>query len=501
MRIAFISISRDEEKVLRLKLFDKIENQSMEFFNRHGIGELMSRLTNDITSYREVLGPGVMYPIFFITLVIPGLVALYYLSPLLATLSLAPLFLIPIINLLIRKHIYQASYETTQTLAELSNRVQEDYSGIRIIKSYEVQETIFERFKTLCERFSKINMRLDILQGIFYPLLTLITRLTTLALVLFFGLMIRYAWGHFGAADFVSFMWVQSYIYFPILMMGWVLPIYERGRAAYDRLRDLYDEPVVVRSSLSKLHIPHLADIRFNHLTFSYPGSSRIVLKDINTTIAAGSFVGLTGPTGSGKTTLFKLLDREYELPTGMILIGGRDIHDYPLEAFRQSVVSVEQLPFLFSQTIGDNVRFGRLEATQQQIEFVSSQADLHETVMTFPERYETLVGERGITLSGGQKQRVAMARAFLVNRSILLLDDIFSNVDAATEKKILEVILKEFRGKTLLLVTHRISVLEHMERVLYFKEGQIVEDGTPRELLVKGGYYAALAELQRIRR
>lgn len=497
MRVVFISISREEEKKLRQKLFERIEHQSMEFFNNHGVGELMSRVTSDISAYRDVLGPGVMYPIYFLTLLIPGLLALFYISPPLTIISILPLILIPILNFAVRKSIYRYAYESKKSLADLSNTVQEDYSGVRIIKSYNVEKTFLKRFVTLCSHFFRINLRLDILEGLFYPFLTLITRLVTLLLVFAFGLMALYSYGIYRAADFVSFMWIQSYIFFPVLMMGWVLPLYQQGRAAYDRLREIFEEPIVVKDVKSSLKIKKSAEIVLNNLTFAYPKSSRVVLKNITLKIEGGSFVGITGPTGSGKTTLFKLLERGYEVPYGMISIGGQDVHEYPLEAFREAVVSVEQLPFLFSKTIAENVRFGKKDASQEDVELVSSQADLHETILGFPERYETIVGERGITLSGGQKQRVAMARAFLVSRSILLLDDIFSNVDTKTERKIFDSILKDFKGKTVLLITHRVSVLQKMERIIYLKDGAVAEDGSPKDLLAKGGYFAALSELQ----
>lgn len=497
MRLEFLSISRNEEKKLRMKVFKRIQMQSMEFFNRHGVGELMSRLTSDISSYRDVLGPGVMYPVYFFTLVIPGIFALYFLSPSLATLSLLPLIFIPLLNLAVRRHIYEASIASKELLAKLSNTAQEDYSGARIIKGYHLEKTMLKRFAELCHKFSKVSIRVDILEGLFYPFLILVTRSVTLLLVLFFGLMTIYSWKIFGAADFVSFMWIQSYIFFPVLMLGWVLPIYQQGKAAYDRLHSIYQEPIKVKDVESALTIPKAAGITFNHLSFQYPGSSRSVLKNISLEIKGGSFIGITGPTGSGKTTLFKLLCREYEVPNGMITIGGHDIHDYPLHAFREEVVSVEQLPFLFSKTIAENVRFGKQEASQDEVEDVASQADLHETIIGFPKGYETIVGERGLTLSGGQKQRIAMARAFLVDKSILLLDDIFSNVDTNTEKKILKTLLENSKGKTLLLISHRVSVLERMERVLFCKGGEIVEDGSPRQLLERGGYYAALSELQ----
>jgi ATP-binding cassette subfamily B protein len=297
-------------------------------------------------------------------------------------------------------------------------------------------------------------------------------------------------------------MWIQSYIFFPVLMLAWVMPIYARGRASYERLFEIYDEPVEVKNKPgSQQSIPNNPDIEFDHLTFSYPGTHREVLKNFTMSVKSGTFVGITGPVGSGKTTLFRLLNREYEIPYGKIFIGGQEIHDYSIEAIGKDLVTVEQLPFLFSRSIADNVRFGRIEAPLDEVLLVSKYADLHETVLDFPEQYETIVGERGVTLSGGQKQRVAMARGFLIDGSILLLDDVFSAVDAKTEARIFEALEKNFKHKTVLLITHRMSVLEAMDRVIYMEEGKIVEDGSPEELRSLKGKYAALLELQKLKK
>lgn len=500
MRVGFIGISRIVETKMRFKLFKRIQAQSKSFYDHHGIGELLSRLTNDISSYRDVLGPGIMYPLFFLTIVTPGIIALFTISSKLAVLSLIPLVGIPLINGTVRNKIYALAKKVQSLLGTLSSLVQEYYSGIRIIKGYAVEEEMSHRFDDLSKRLSALTVRLVILEGLLFPLFTLLTKAVTLGLIFLSGYIIVTAWGELNAADFVSFMWIQSYIFFPVLMLAWVFPIYEKGRAAYDRLFAIYNEPIEVTNQLGVIqHVPPQADIVLNHLSFAYPMTSRLVLKDINLRFKGGSFVGITGPIGSGKTTLFRLLNREYEVPTGAIHIGNKDIHDYALENFNQSIITVEQAPFLFSRTIAENVKFGKQEASQEELELVARHADLHETVLEFPDRYDTLIGERGVTLSGGQKQRVAMARAFLMDRSILLLDDIFAAVDTLTESRIFSAMQKNFAGKTVLIITHRASILERLDRIIYMMDGQVVEDGSPAELVAKGGYFAALVELQKI--
>lgn len=497
-RMTFITISRDAEKEVRAKLFGRIQEQSRAFFDRHGIGELLSRLTNDMSAYRDLFGPGLLYPVFFLTIIIPGLIALFTISVPLASLTLVPLILIPLVNEVVRNNSYRLSLEVQNELGEMSNSVQEHYSGIRIVKSYSIEKSALKRFKQRSRNFAALNFKLSCLQGFLFPIFTLITRIITVLLVLLSALIILNAWETLTAADFISFMWIQSYIFFPILMLGWALPIYERGRASYARLVEVYNEPLEIHdNSFSSLKITPKSDITFKDLTFYYPGTTQPVLSHLNLQIKGGSMIGITGPVGAGKSTLLHLLNREYEIPPGMLFIGGHEIHEYALTAFRAQMVTVEQVSFLFSRSVADNVRFGRAEASQEELETVSRFADLHETVMEFPEQYETTVGERGVTLSGGQKQRIAMARAFLVNRSILLLDDIFSAVDASTEKRIFEAIRKNFTDRTLLLVTHRVSVLEKMDRIIYMIQGQVVEDGTPAELRAQKGHYSALVDLQ----
>lgn len=498
MRLIFIAISRDAEKEIRDKLFHCIQNQSRAFFDRHGIGELLSRLTNDILAYRDLLGPGIMYPLFFLTIIIPGLYALFSISVPLATLSLLPLFLIPLLNEVVRNYSYSLSLTVQETLGKMSSAVQEHYSAIRIIKGYGVENSSLARFQKLCSKFASVSFKMTCLQGMMFPLFTLLTKITTVLLVMLSGVIILNAWEALNVADFISFMWIQSYIFFPVLMLGWVLPVYERGRAAYDRLVEIYSEPIEVKDSpKSSLKIPPKADIYFKNMTFYYPGTTQPALSHLNLRIKGGSFVGITGPIGAGKSTLFHLLNRAYEVPNGTLFIGGNEIHEYPLEAFRSEMITVEQMSFLFSRTVADNVRFGRAEASQEELEVVARYADLHDTVMEFPGKYETMVGEQGITLSGGQKQRVAMARAFLVNRSILLLDDVFSAVDVATERRIFSAIRENFMGRTVLLITHRISILNQLDRVVYMMKGHVEEDGSPKELLKKKGYFAALVDLQ----
>lgn len=498
MRLILTTIGREVELEVRDQLFDRIQLQSQAFFDRHQIGDLISRLTNDIAAYRDVLGPGLMYPMLFLTLEIPSFIALFYLSPSMALLATVPLVLVAILQIFIRQPLFWISQQVQQSLSAMSTMAHEHYSGIKVIKSYGIEEEMQKLFTSLCRQFSFFNSRLSCLQGSLFPVLSLITKVATLSLVILSAFMIFNGWSQLTLADFLSFMWIQSYVFSPLLMLGWILPIYEKGRAAYGRLVEIYEEPIEIYTHANPIpHLPSQTEIVFNDLTFVYPNQQNPALEKIHLSIKGGAFIGITGPVGAGKSTLFRLLNREYEVPEGKILIGGQDIHAYALSAFHSEIVTVEQLPFLFSKTIKDNIRFGKQEATQDELERVAKQVDLYHTILEFPDQYETIVGERGVSLSGGQKQRVAMARAFLVNRSILLLDDIFSAIDSETERRIFNEMKVNFAGKTILLITHRISILDQLDQVIFMREGQLIEQGNPQELARQKGPYAALKELQ----
>ncbi len=500
MRIKFISLSREAEQEVRSEIFVKLQEQSSAFYDNHGIGELLSRLTNDISTYRDVLGPGILYPLYCATLVIPGVIGLFYISPALASIALVPLILIPLVNALMRKKIYTLSLSVQEYLGYLSNIVQEHFSGIRIIKGFVIENSTLNLFQKMSLKLSELNLKLMWSQGLIFPFFSLMTKVVTILLVFFSGVIILKKWGGgLNAADFVSFMWIQSYVFMPLLMLAWVLPMYERGRAAYDRLYEIYHEPVEVKktSSNENFVISPNSDIVIKNLSFKYPKSTLPALNNLTMHIKGGSFVGITGQVGSGKSTLFRLLNRNYEIPESVIFFEGRDIHRYNHSALTNAIVNVEQAPFLFSKTISENVSFGKEEATQEEIESMADFADLHSSILEFPDKYKTVIGERGVTLSGGQKQRLAIARAFLVDRSILLLDDVFSAIDFATEQRIFETMKKNFEGKTVVLITHKVSILEKMDYVYYLQKGSVVEEGSPKDLFKKNGLYRALKELQ----
>lgn len=497
MRFVFLTISRNAEAAMRMKIFRRIQEQSASFFDRHSTGELMSRLSRDVGDYQQVLGAGIMYPINFLTLAIPALAALLSISAPMAALAALPILVLPIALVLMRRYFYALSRRVQSAMADLSAFVQEQFSAVQVIKSYAQEKAVFERFKRISRSYLDLNRRLVCTEGSFYPLLALLGKWVTVALILLAGFLCLRDRPLLSVADFTSFMWIQSYLFVPILMLGWVLPVYERGRAAYDRLKELYDEPVEVSGPADmNVTVPADASLNLKQLSFRYPHSDRYALRDLEFMVKAGGIVGITGPVGSGKSTLLRVLSREYEVDDGMVFLGGRDIKAYPLGEMRRQVVMVEQNPFIFSESLGANVRYGSQGAGQEELLRVLRQAGLEPTLDDFPNGLSTVLGERGTALSGGQRQRVAIARALLADRPIFLLDDIFSALDTVTENLVFQHIKSDFPGATILLVTHRLSILEQTDHIIYLSRGRILEQGTHSQLVQKGGHYAAMAEL-----
>lgn len=490
MRVEFSLVAKEVEQKARLTLFERLQQQSRGFHDRHSVGELIERLSSDMGAYRDVVGPGLLFPVFLLTMIIPGLFALAFISPPLALITAFSMLVIPLINFTFRKRIYKGAMRVQEQLARMGKFVQETFSGIRIVKGYVVEETLIRQFEKECQELLGMNFKLSSLQGVFFPLLTTVIRAVTLGLVLLAGLFFL------SPADFVSFMWIQSYIFFPLLILGWIIPIWQQGRAAYDRITQILDEPIEVVGGIHPHKIPKKPSIHITGLTFAYPNSAPL-FEDLNLHIEGGSLTGLTGPPGGGKSTLFKLLSRDYEIPRKMIAIAGKDIHDYPLDSFWEEVITVDQIPFLFSKTIRENVRFAKRDATDEEVIGVSDLAALHEEVSGFEKGYDTVIGEKGVGLSGGQKSRLAIARAFLVDRNLLLLDDIFAALDETTADKIFETLRAQFKGKTVVLTTSKAKLLEKMDKVVVLKGGKIMEEGPPSHLFKNSSILKELKDIE----
>lgn len=499
MRRTIIWMSRHIEYDLRGEIFDHLLSLSMPFFHQTRTGDIMARMTNDLEAVRQMIGPGIMYIASTAVTLVIAFSVMAYLSMKLVLLALIPLVALPIGVYAIGTLLHRQSVKVQGKFAELTVAAQENLSGIRVVKAYRQEKQETESFRTLSSDYLHLNMTLAKLQGLFLPAMRLVASLSYLIVLYYGGLEVIN--GQLALGDVVAFFGYLSMILWPLIAIGWVTSLYQRGKASLDRInRILFTDPIV-RDEQPGLHDDKMtAKIEFRKLSFSYGNSDDSnVLHEIDLTIEPGQMVGIIGPTGSGKSTLVSLLARLYPVPTGQLFIGDRDINEWKLESLRRQIGFATQEPFLFSDTIEGNIRFGRSGATSEDVTAAGDIAVLTGDIASFSHGYDTIVGERGITLSGGQKQRTAIARAILRDPAILVLDDATSSVDTETEHHINERIKEVLKGRTSLVISHRVASVKDADRIVYLDGGRIVEQGSHEELLAAGGRYAELYRYQLI--
>ena len=511
-RWVLIGVSRDIEFDLRAGLLDRLLLMEPEFYVRNRTGELMSRATNDLNNVRMVLGPGIMYTGQTLVTMILALVVMARLSP---SLTLWVLLPVPIVAIAVRHFgkVIHDLYETIQaSLATLSAKVQENLSGVRVIRAYAQEEAEIRSFDEPNREYVARNIKLIRTWSMFMPSLQALIGTSFLVLLWQGGHQLLRHQISLGA--FLAFFAYLNLLVWPMIALGWVTNIFQRGAASMGRLNYiLHAQPQIDdRHAAVAPGAPIAGDVEFRNLTFTFPtnisgngaganqsnghGASP-VLRDINLKIPAGSTLAIVGPTGSGKTTLAALVARLWEAPEGEVLIDGRPIREWPIDTLRRSIGYVPQDTYLFGETVGGNIAFGLPNYDLNQVRQAAEIASLDSDVEGFAHKYETVVGERGITLSGGQKQRTAIARAVIRDPRILILDDSLSSVDTQTEERILSRLRGIMRGRTTVLISHRTSTVRDADQIVVLRDGRIIERGTHEELLVRGGYYADLYQKQ----
>jgi ATP-binding cassette, subfamily B, multidrug efflux pump len=511
-RWILIGISRDIEYDIRNDLLDQLLLMEAEFYVRNRTGELMSRATNDLNSVRMVLGPGIMYSGTTIVTMVSSISVMLILSKSLTLWVLLPAPLVAVAVWYFGRIIHEL-YETIQgALATLSAKVQENLSGVRVIRAYAQEEAEVQGFDGPNRDYVAKNVRLIRTWSMFMPSLQTMIGITFLIVLWQGGY--RVLNGRMSLGSLITFNTYLSFLVWPMIALGWVTNIFQRGAASMGRLNYILQAKPQIDDRDAKIAkgTPVDGEIEFRNLTFTYPTAisgngksaanghaleTRPVLRNINLKITSGSTVAVVGPTGSGKTTLASLIARLWEAPDGQILIDGRPIREWPLETLRRAIGYVPQDTYLFSETVGENIAFGLERYEEPQILEAARIANLHGDVEEFTNRYQTMVGERGITLSGGQKQRSAIARAVIRDPRILVLDDSLSAVDTQTEEKILARLRGMMHGRTTILIAHRTSTVRDADQIVVLKDGAIIESGTHEELLERGGYYADLYQKQ----
>jgi len=497
IRWGLIGVSREIEFDLRNDLFRHLEGLSHSFYQRTRTGDIMARATNDLNAVRMLLGPGFMYTANTVVFTAFALGFMLHISHRLTFYAFLPLPIVSIIIQYFGRQIHERFERIQAMFSEISARAQENFSGVRIIRAYAQEEAEIASFETANREYIARSLTLVRLMGMLWPTLETMLGLA-IVLVLWLGGR-EVLLGRMTVGQFTAFNTFMVQLTWPIIALGWVINIFQRGTASLGRIHQLMLEQPEIADASNMLVPPpveHFAgDIEFRNLNFSYNGTP--VLHDINLHIPAGSSLAIVGPTGSGKTTLVSLIPRIYDTEAGSVLIDGRPVREYPVAMLRRNIGFVPQETFLFGETIRENIAFGVQDASDQDVRWAAEAASIASEIEGFPERYETIVGERGITLSGGQKQRTAIARALIRNPRILVLDDALSSVDTQTEDKILNHLREMMQGRTTIFISHRVSTVRNADLIAVLHGGRIVELGTHEELISRNGYYSELYNKQ----
>jgi ATP-binding cassette, subfamily B, multidrug efflux pump len=499
-RWVVIGISREVEFDLRNDLFSHLEKLSYSYYQRTRTGDIMARATNDLNAVRMLLGPAIMYSANTLVFTAGALAFMLKLSPKLTLYAFLPLPIVSIVVQYFGKRIHERFERIQAMFSDISARAQENFSGARVIRAYVQENAEVRAFEAANEEYISRSLKLVRLMGMLWPTLETMLGLA-IVLVLWLGGR-EVLLGRITLGQFVAFNTYMVQLTWPIIALGWVINIFQRGTASMGRINEILTEQPEIKDTAKAEQlnaageVPAIrGEIEFRNLNFSYNGTP--VLRDINLHIPAGSSLAIVGPTGSGKTTLVDLIPRIYDASPGTVWLDGRPITDFPLEVLRREIGFVPQETFLFSDTIRENIALGVETMTDARVHEAAEGASIASDIESFPEQYRTVVGERGITLSGGQKQRTAIARALIRNPRILILDDALSSVDTHTEDRILNHLREVMRGRTTIFISHRVSTVRNADRIAVIHAGRIVELGTHDELIGRGGYYTDLYNKQ----
>jgi ATP-binding cassette subfamily B multidrug efflux pump len=497
IRWILIGASREIEFDLRNDLFRHLEGLSYSFYQRTRTGDIMAKATNDLNAVRMLLGPGFMYTANTVVFTALALGFMLHISHRLTFYAFLPLPVVSIVIQYFGRKIHDRFERIQAMFSDISARAQENFSGVRVIRAYAQEQAEIAGFETANREYIARSLKLVRLMGMLWPTLETMLGLA-IVLVLWLGGR-EVLLGRITVGQFTAFNTYMVQLTWPVIALGWVINIFQRGTASLGRIHELMQEKPEITDAPSVKALAAGEElqghIEFRNLTFSYNGVP--VLHDIDLRIPAGTSMAIVGPTGSGKTTLVSLIPRIYDAEPGSILVDGRPVRDYALADLRRNIGFVPQETFLFSETVRENIAFGVQSASDEQVRWAAEAANIATEIEDFPDKYKTLVGERGITLSGGQKQRTAIARALIRNPRILVLDDALSSVDTQTEDKILNHLRDVMQGRTTIFISHRVSTIRNADRIAVLHGGRIVELGTHDELLAMDGYYTDLYNKQ----
>lgn len=496
-RWILIGISRDSEYDLRNDLFRHLLRLSQRYYTENRTGDLMSKLTNDLSAVRNMIGPGIMYSASTVVTGVVSIALMIHLDWKLTLMALAPLPLVSIAVKVFGDQIHERFEKIQALYSELTERVRENISGVRVVRAFRQEDAEMAAFDRMNLDMVDKNRKLIWISSFLWPAMGLMYAIAVLMVLVFGGLhVVR---GIITVGTFTAFNWYLLNLIWPIIALGYVTNLVQRGLASQGRLMAIFqakpdiDDREVPANPVTTL----TGQIEFRNLSFSYNGHS--ILKNINLDIPAGKTVAIVGATGSGKSTLVSLIPRLYDAPPGTLLIDGIPVRQIPLQTLRENIGFVPQETFLFSETIRENIKLGAPNASDAEAEHAAGISNILPDINSFPKKFDTMVGERGLTLSGGQKQRTAISRAVIRNPRILILDDALSSVDTYTEETILRQLTGVLAGRTTILISHRVSTIQNADEIVVLHDGEIAERGTHSELLGMDGYYTALYNKQLI--
>jgi ATP-binding cassette subfamily B multidrug efflux pump len=494
-RVTLIIMSRRIEYDLKNQIYQQYQELSLSFFKRNNTGDLMNRISEDVSKVRMYLGPAVMYTLSLAFLIGFVLYAMCSISVKLTLYTLLPLPILSISIYYVSTLINKKSERVQSKQSELSSFVQETTSGIRVLKAYNRENAYMNFFRNESDSYKTLVLSLIKIEALFMPLIIMLVGLSTV-LAIYLGSVEAIVGNGFDKGDIIQFIIYVNMLTWPFASVGWVTSLVNKAEASQKRINEFLKEEPEIKSTVSgdeKI----TGNISFEEVSFTYPDTGIEALQRINFNLKTGQTLGITGRTGSGKSTIANLISRQYDVTSGSIKIDDRTIQNVHLESLRNSIGTVPQDVFLFSDSIRNNISFSDERLTEEQIVEAAKKAAIYDNIMEFPEKFDTVLGERGINLSGGQKQRISIARAIIKSPEILIFDDCLSAVDTETEDKILRSLSQIMKGKTSVIISHRISSILGADHILVLDKGQIIEQGSHQDLIDKKGYYHELYQKQ----
>lgn len=494
MRQTLIVTSRLIEFDLKNEIYQQYQQLSINFYKKNRTGDLMNRISEDVTKVRMYLGPAVMYTMSMVFLFIVGFTQMLKIDTTLTLYTLIPFPILSVSIFYISKIINKRSSVVQLYLSKLTTYNQEFFSGVNVVKSYGIEPTIIKGFEDLADGSKEKNISLHKVQALFFPLMILLIGISNLTVIYVGGQ--RYINGEIPIGVIAEFILYVNMLTWPVATVGWVTSMVQQAEASQKRINEFLQEiPEIKNTSTEKFDV--VGNIEFKNVSLTYDDTNIEALKDVSFSVKSGETLAILGKTGSGKSSIIDLVSRLYDTSSGEVLVDGRPIQKINLDDLRSDIGVVPQDPFLFSDTIANNIKFGKQDATEEEITVAAKKAVVHQNIIDFQNGYDTILGERGVTLSGGQKQRVSIARAIIKDPKILVFDDCLSAVDTETEEKILGNLDKVSENKTTFIISHRVSSAKNADKIIILDKGKITQQGSHNQLVNEEGYYKELYEQQ----